>query len=88
MDCENCTWSMGNHTNPIAMALTCGAFSPRVRNAAPIDPDRCPNCGEAFTPRINKGATKCKCDVPKPPRWVLAEANNKPLPGQVRYGGR
>jgi hypothetical protein len=89
MACENCTWSKANHTNVIARSLTCGNFTPKIvaeRNARAIDPDRCVTCGEFYTPKATKGATKCKCDVPKPPRWVLAEANDKPLPAMVRYG--
>ena|SRR5688500_7784451 len=90
MQCANCTWTKANHTHSIAASLTCGDFTPLVRNAAPVvaDPDRCVNCDEPFTPRVTKGATKCKCDVPRPPRWVMEQAERAPLVGSVRYGGR
>lgn len=83
MDCENCTWSKANHSRPIAKDLTCGAFAARQRNVrGSVDPDRCEGCNEVFTPRITKGAIKCKCDVPKPPRWVLEQwaSDDRPSP--------
>lgn len=87
MACMNCTWSKANHTHAIASTLTCGNYVEAIvaRNTEP-DPDRCQTCKEFFTPRTTKGSIKCKCDMPKPPRWVLAEANDKPLPAIVRYG--
>jgi hypothetical protein len=94
MDCANCTWSKANHTNVVASSLTCGRFTSReavaARNASTLTviPERCPTCNEALTPRVTKGAYKCKCDQPRAPRSVLEAANNTPLSGQVRYGGR
>jgi hypothetical protein len=92
MDCANCTWAKANHTNVVAAPLTCGDFTPVVaaeRNEGPtlsFVPDRCPKCHEALTPKVTKGSYKCKCDQPRPPRWVLEQAGDKPLTGQVRYG--
>lgn len=83
MECSNCTWSEANHDNIVAASLTCGAFAARNRNVrASVDPDVCAGCGEFFTPRTTKGAIKCKCDMPKPPRWVLAQwaSDSKPSP--------
>jgi hypothetical protein len=77
MDCANCTWAEGNHTNPIAAALTCGDFTSRAavaaRNAASnltVIPERCPTCNEALTPKATKGAIKCRCDMPYMPNCV------------------
>lgn len=86
MLCTNCNWSEGLHESPIFATLTCGDnYTPKVRNVrnsvAP-DPDRCADCGEVYTPRITKGSIKCKCDQPKPPRWVLdaMEYDDRPSP--------
>lgn len=95
MDCANCSWSKANHTNIVAASLTCGRFTSKAavvaRNAGAsltVIPERCEKCKEALTPRVTKGAYKCKCDQPRAPRSVLEAANNTPLSGQVRYGGR
>ena len=94
MDCANCTWTEANHTNVVAASLTCGDFTAKVvaeRNAGvslTVVPERCTRCNEALTPQVTKGSYKCKCDQPRAPRSVLEAANNTPLSGQVRYGGR
>lgn len=92
MACANCTWTEANHTNIVAASLTCGNFTAvevAARNASlTVIPERCAKCDEPLTPRITKGAYKCKCDQPRAPRSVLQAAERVPLSGQVRYGGR
>lgn len=93
MDCANCKWTLKTHNGSLS-SVTCGEFSPKAvaaRNSGPtltVIPDRCAKCGEALTPKVTKGAYLCRCDMPKAPRSVLADAANTPLPGLVRYGGR
>lgn len=92
MDCNNCKWSRSLHDHPTFASLTCGDnFSPRQRNTrgsvAP-DPDRCAGCGEVYSPRITKGSIKCKCDQPKPPRWVLENMDKDDRPSPAINRGR
>ena len=58
-----------------------------VRKVRPlvVTPDRCAKCGEAFTPRVVKGA-QCKCQMPRIPRDLIGDDTNDRPPMQVRYG--